>query len=150
MAHHAPTRSGWPGGAAVTSKFYERPSNLVAVARLLPEADDPEVCGPAPDQRYCPHRKRATISMPSLLLSATGVGQTRPPGTVGDEYPRKGEGRCPPACASDLLVATSRDDGERPDARVLTGGKSALVRGPHLTGVATDIEPGLCRSHNPR
>jgi hypothetical protein len=48
--------------------------------------------------------------------------------------------------ASDLLVATSRDDGvERPDARVLTDGKSALVRGPHLTGV-DNIEPG-CADH---
>ena len=60
------------------------------------------------------------------------------------------QGRCPLAFASDLLVATSRDDGERPDARVLTDGKSALVRGLHLTAVATNIEPELCRSHNPR
>jgi hypothetical protein len=64
--------------------------------------------------------------------------------------PAQGEGWCPPACASDLLVATSRDDGEHPDARVLTDGKSDLVRSPHLTGVATNIEPGSCRSHNPR
>ena len=33
--------------------------------------------GPAPEQRYRPHRKRATMPMPSLLLSATAVGQSR-------------------------------------------------------------------------
>ena len=53
--------------------------------------------------------------------------------------------------AGDLLVATSRDDGveRRPDARLLPDGKSALVRGPHLTVVVTNVEPGLYRSHNP-
>ncbi len=49
-------------------------SNLVAVRRLLLEPDDPEVCGPAP-QRYRLKRKRATMSMPWLLLSATAVGR---------------------------------------------------------------------------
>jgi hypothetical protein len=31
-AHHAPTRSGWAGGTAVTSKFYERRDNLLYTA----------------------------------------------------------------------------------------------------------------------
>ena len=34
--------------------------------------------------------------------------------------------------------------------RVVTDGRWALGRGSHLAGVATDVEPGLCRSHNPR
>jgi hypothetical protein len=42
---------------------------------LLLAPDDPEVCGPAPEQRYRLHPKRATMSMPWLLLSATAVGQ---------------------------------------------------------------------------
>jgi hypothetical protein len=44
---------------------------------LLVEPDDPEVCGPAPEQRYRLHRKRATMSMPWLLVSAIAVGQDR-------------------------------------------------------------------------
>jgi hypothetical protein len=50
-------------------------SNLVAVRRLLLAPDDPEVCGPAPQQRYRLHRKRATMSTPWLLLSTTAGGQ---------------------------------------------------------------------------
>jgi hypothetical protein len=42
---------------------------------IAAEPDDPEVCGPAPEQRYRLHRKRATMSMPWLLVSATAVGQ---------------------------------------------------------------------------
>ena|SRR5450755_1544386 len=45
---------------------------------IAAEPDDPEVCGPAPEQRYRLHRKRATMSMPWLLVSATAVGQNRP------------------------------------------------------------------------
>jgi hypothetical protein len=56
-------------------------SNLIAVRRLLLEPDDPAVCGPAPEQRCRLHRKRATRSMPWLLLSATGFGQDHPPST---------------------------------------------------------------------
>jgi hypothetical protein len=39
-------------------------------------ADDPEVGGPAPEQRYRLTSKRATMSMPWLLLGAAAVGQT--------------------------------------------------------------------------
>jgi hypothetical protein len=49
-------------------------SNLIAVRRLLLEPDNPEVCGPAPEQRYRLHRKRPTMSMAWLLVSATAVG----------------------------------------------------------------------------
>jgi hypothetical protein len=41
---------------------------------LLLAPDDPEVCGLAPEQRYRLHRKRATMSMLWLLLSATALG----------------------------------------------------------------------------
>ena len=34
--------------------------------------------------------------------------------------------------------------------RVVTDGTWALGRGSRLAGIATDVEPGLCRSHNPR
>ncbi|MGZ4326010.1 MAG: hypothetical protein ACXVHJ_29340 [Solirubrobacteraceae bacterium] len=49
-------------------------SNLTAVSRVLLEPDDPEVCGPTPEHSYRLHRKRATTSMPWLLLSATTIG----------------------------------------------------------------------------
>jgi hypothetical protein len=48
-----------------------------------------------------------------------------------------------------LLVATSRDHGNRP-TRVLTGRRRPLGRGSHLACVANDIAPGLCGSHHPR
>jgi hypothetical protein len=44
---------------------------------LLLAPDDPEVCGSAPEQRYWLRRKRATMSMPWLLLSATATGRDR-------------------------------------------------------------------------
>jgi hypothetical protein len=50
-------------------------SNLIAVGRVLLEPDDPEVCGPRREQRYRLHRKRATMSVPWPLLSATPIGQ---------------------------------------------------------------------------
>ena len=43
--------------------------------------------GPAPEQRYRPHRKRATMPMPSLLLSATAVGQSRQRRTLAQHGP---------------------------------------------------------------
>jgi hypothetical protein len=49
-------------------------SNVTAVRRFLLEPDDPEVCVPAPEQRYRLLRKRATMSMCWLLRSATAVG----------------------------------------------------------------------------
>lgn len=59
-------------------------SDLIAVIRVLLEPDDPEVCGPAPEQRYRLHHKRATMSMPWLRLSATAVGQ---PGSRAHDAP---------------------------------------------------------------
>jgi hypothetical protein len=41
---------------------------------VLLEPDDPEVCGPRREQRYRLHRKRATMSVPWPLLSATPIG----------------------------------------------------------------------------
>ena len=72
-----PKRTGRRGRRHLKVLRATTTSKLVAVARLLPEADDPEVCGPGTEQRYCPHRKRATISMPSLL--STGLRQRSSP-----------------------------------------------------------------------
>ena len=41
-----------------------RRSTLIAVGRLLFEPHNPEVCGPAPEQRYRLHRKRARCRCP--------------------------------------------------------------------------------------
>jgi len=45
---------------------------------VLLEPDDPELCGPRWEQRYRLHRKRATMSVPWPLLSATPLGQIGP------------------------------------------------------------------------
>ena len=48
---------------------------------IAARTDDPEVRGPTPEQRYRPHRERATMSIPRLLLSTIAVGQNRHPST---------------------------------------------------------------------
>jgi hypothetical protein len=45
---------------------------------LLVVPDDPEVCGHSPEHRHGLHRKRATMWMPWLLLSAAGFGHEQP------------------------------------------------------------------------
>jgi hypothetical protein len=52
--------------------------NLPNVAKLQPQPDDPTVCVPATRATYRLHRKRATVSMPSPLISATGNGHRQP------------------------------------------------------------------------
>jgi hypothetical protein len=84
-------------------------SDLVAVRRLLLEADDPEVCGPAPQQRYRRHRKPATLSMPWLLLSATAIGQQEPRNGAFS-YPRELECRSPLADRADRSRLASRHE----------------------------------------
>jgi hypothetical protein len=64
-------------------------SNLIAVRRLLLAPDDPEVCGPALEQRYRLRRKRATMSMPWLLPSATAPGRGRERDGLGGRSRRR-------------------------------------------------------------
>ena len=67
-----------PGLTIASLMLRTTTSNLIAVSRVLFDPDDPEVCGPAPAQRYRLHRKRATMSMPWLRLSATAVAHNQP------------------------------------------------------------------------
>ena len=60
---------GW--GACTASVRNGRRARVDGKAVLKPYA--PEVCCPAPEQRYRPHITRATMSTPWLLLSATAV-----------------------------------------------------------------------------
>jgi len=50
--------------------------------------------------------------------------------------------------ASDCLSPRTGTTASRPGARVHTGGNSAVVRGPHLTGVVPTSSPG-CTDHQP-
>jgi hypothetical protein len=51
---------------------------------------------------------------------------------------------------SSHLLSADRRHGGPGGAQLFTDGKWSSRPRPHLAGVATHVEPGLCRSHNPR
>ena len=128
-------RLGTPGcqapgadGAASSSNC----SRSVSAARIaLAASRIRKSARPAPEQRYRLHRKRATMSMLWLLLSATAVGQDHPPSTdrADDSFRRRAWSRRAIAVATFRLSGLGRATRASASSVADSGGEPVVAKG---------------------